>query len=67
MREYRGRCREFENRAVDTSRLRENTERELETLNLALTTAEERLRASEAQHTFDLETALVKLEDEQGR
>ncbi|XP_071552290.1 LOW QUALITY PROTEIN: uncharacterized protein [Panulirus ornatus] len=67
VREYRGRCREFEGRVADTARIRENTERELETLNLALTTAEERLRASEAQHTFDLETALVKLEDEQGR
>nr|XP_045589168.1 chromosome partition protein Smc-like [Procambarus clarkii] len=67
VREYRGRCREFENRATDVTRFRENTEREIETLNLALATAEERLRASEAQHTFDLETALVKLEDEQGR
>ncbi|XP_069959044.1 rootletin isoform X2 [Cherax quadricarinatus] len=67
VREYRGRCRELENRATEVSRFRESTEREIETLNLALTTAEERLRASEAQHTFDLETALVKLEDEQGR
>lgn len=57
----------MEIRATETTRLREGTERDLETLNLALTTAEERLRASEAQHTFDLETALVKLEDEQSR
>ncbi|MPC38537.1 Rootletin [Portunus trituberculatus] len=67
VREYRGRCRELEMRSTETTRLRETTERDLETLNMALSTAEERLRASEAQHTFDLETALVKLEDEQTR
>ncbi|XP_063597935.1 rootletin-like [Penaeus indicus] len=67
VREYRGRCRELESRSSESVRIRESTERELETLNLALTTAEEKLRASEAQHTFDLETALVKLEDEQHR
>lgn len=57
----------MEIRSTESTRVRESTERDLETLNLALSTAEERLRASEAQHTFDLETALVKLEDEQSR
>lgn len=67
VREYRGRVREMENRYGEVHRQREGTEREVESLSLALTAAQERLRASEAQHTFDLEAALVKLEDEQTR
>ncbi|XP_066951894.1 rootletin-like isoform X2 [Macrobrachium rosenbergii] len=67
VREYRSRNRELESRSTEALRYRDSNDREIETLNLALTTAEEKLRASEAQHTFDLETALVKLEDEQHR
>ena len=67
LREYRSRCRELDAKANERGRMKEEADRELETLTLALSTCEEKLRAAEAQHTFDLETALVKLEDEQYR
>ena len=67
IKEYRSRCKDLETRSTDNIKAREEADREIETLNLALSTLEEKLRASEAQHTFDLETALIKLEDEQRR
>ncbi|KAL7640451.1 UNVERIFIED_CONTAM: hypothetical protein RMT77_008726 [Armadillidium vulgare] len=67
VKEYKVRCREHESHATDWQRKKDEAERQLETLSLALATSEERLRAAEAQHTFDLETALIKLEDEQSK
>ena len=64
LREYKSLCRELEGRADAAQRERDTALQEIDALCSALVATEERLKSAETQHTFDLETALIKLQGE---